>query len=381
MSLRARWSGLALELGWGAGWTRGLRGVGLDWTGVGWVGARAGLKWAGCCAWARRRAAGVGLALLRTRLRWRMKLQKSPQNRPPIAATFSLGYLPRAAELPATSGTVGILRERRAKPLNQFEVFHIKATGLSSYSRNPCRAFRHRFSAVRPNDGRGLPRLCSSLHCELIETNFIQFHQGLAKTQAFEVAAPTSAKLNPSDFKKKFLAGSNPTSIGTINTINGRPTIIFSDTETQSLAADFRYALVGKFSHGSPPYSQLHRLLSNSGIKGAFTVSLINNKHALINLTNKADYSRLWMKRIWYLKGLPMRVFKWSPTFIPDQESSVVPVWVSFHDLPAYLFRKDALQQLQISLVCRCKLLIARSAGLCFREHVSALKLTYPSRS
>ncbi|KAL0404414.1 UNVERIFIED_CONTAM: hypothetical protein Sradi_2082200 [Sesamum radiatum] len=128
-----------------------------------------------------------------------------------------------------------------------------------------------------------------------------------------------------------------------VNNINGRPTIIFSDAETQSLAADFRYALVGKFLHGSPPYSQLHRLLSNSGIKGAFTVSLINNKHALINLTNEADFSRLWMRRIWYLKGLPMRVFKWSPTFIPDQESSIVPVWVSFLDLPAHLFGKDAL--------------------------------------
>ncbi|KAL0293175.1 UNVERIFIED_CONTAM: hypothetical protein Sradi_6952900 [Sesamum radiatum] len=120
-------------------------------------------------------------------------------------------------------------------------------------------------------------------------------------------------------------------------------TIIFSDTETQSLAEDLRYAHVGKFSHGSPQYSQLHRLLSNSGIKEAFIVSLINNKHALINLTNESDYSRLWMKRIWYLKGLPMRVFKWSPTFIPDQESSIVPVWVSFPDLSAHLFRKDAL--------------------------------------
>ncbi|KAL0377227.1 UNVERIFIED_CONTAM: hypothetical protein Sradi_3028200 [Sesamum radiatum] len=160
-----------------------------------------------------------------------------------------------------------------------------------------------------------------------------------------EAAVPLSAKSKPplSESDKFFLAGSNATSIGTVNTINGRPTIIFSEEETQSLAADFRYALVGKILARSPPYSQLHRLLSTSGIKGAFTVSLINNKHALINLTNESDYSRLWMRRIWYLKGFPMRVFKWSPTFIPDQESSIVPVWVCFPDLPAHLFRKDAL--------------------------------------
>ncbi|KAL0295662.1 UNVERIFIED_CONTAM: hypothetical protein Scaly_3093900 [Sesamum calycinum] len=38
-----------------------------------------------------------------------------------------------------------------------------------------------------------------------------------------------------------------------------------------------------------------------------------------------------------------MRVFKWSPTFTPDQESSIVPVWVSFPELPAHLFHKDAI--------------------------------------
>ncbi|KAL0408464.1 UNVERIFIED_CONTAM: hypothetical protein Sradi_1780800 [Sesamum radiatum] len=38
-----------------------------------------------------------------------------------------------------------------------------------------------------------------------------------------------------------------------------------------------------------------------------------------------------------------MRVFKWSPTFNPDHESSIVPIWVNFPGLPAHLYRKDAL--------------------------------------
>ncbi|KAL0309430.1 UNVERIFIED_CONTAM: hypothetical protein Sradi_5885300 [Sesamum radiatum] len=38
-----------------------------------------------------------------------------------------------------------------------------------------------------------------------------------------------------------------------------------------------------------------------------------------------------------------MRVFKWTPTFTPEQESSIVPVWVCFPELPAHLFHKDAL--------------------------------------
>ncbi|KAL2237697.1 UNVERIFIED_CONTAM: hypothetical protein Sindi_0961400 [Sesamum indicum] len=38
-----------------------------------------------------------------------------------------------------------------------------------------------------------------------------------------------------------------------------------------------------------------------------------------------------------------MRVFKWTPTFTPAQESSIVPIWVSIPELPAHLFHKDAL--------------------------------------
>ncbi|KAL0327396.1 UNVERIFIED_CONTAM: hypothetical protein Sangu_1817600 [Sesamum angustifolium] len=38
-----------------------------------------------------------------------------------------------------------------------------------------------------------------------------------------------------------------------------------------------------------------------------------------------------------------MRVFKWSPTFTPEQESSITPIWVSFPELPAHLYRNDAL--------------------------------------
>ncbi|KAL0341726.1 UNVERIFIED_CONTAM: hypothetical protein Scaly_1835200 [Sesamum calycinum] len=152
-----------------------------------------------------------------------------------------------------------------------------------------------------------------------------------------------SQRTETQELQKFFLADFSPASIGSINNINGRTTLIFSNAETQSLADDFKFALIGKFSHGSPPYSQLHRLIAKSGIKGAFTVSLINNKHALISLSNESDYTRLWLRRIWTLNGFSMRVFKWSPTFTSDHESSIVPIWVSLPELPAHLFRKDAL--------------------------------------
>ncbi|KAK4405410.1 hypothetical protein Sango_0547500 [Sesamum angolense] len=117
-----------------------------------------------------------------------------------------------------------------------------------------------------------------------------QAESNSAKTASFHVNQPSETASSNStnsiptpqhlDFCKFFLANSKPPSIGATEEINGRPTIIFSDSETQSLVANFRLALIGKFSQGTPPYSQLHRLIAKSGIKGAFT------KDALFAIAN-----------------------------------------------------------------------------------------------
>ncbi|KAL2225666.1 UNVERIFIED_CONTAM: hypothetical protein Sindi_2927600, partial [Sesamum indicum] len=44
------------------------------------------------------------------------------------------------------------------------------------------------------------------------------------------------------------------------------------------------------------------------------------------------DYTRLWLRRIWYIQGYPMRVFKWTPTFTTSKES-----------INSHLFRKEVL--------------------------------------
>ncbi|KAK4382269.1 hypothetical protein Sango_3081300 [Sesamum angolense] len=98
-----------------------------------------------------------------------------------------------------------------------------------------------------------------------------------------------------------------------------------------------------QFPHGAPQYRNIHRLIARLGIKGAFTINMINTKHVLISLSNEADLSHLWLRRIWHVHEFPTWVFKWTPTFTPEQESSIIPVWVCFPELPAHLFHKDAL--------------------------------------
>ncbi|KAL0369157.1 UNVERIFIED_CONTAM: hypothetical protein Scaly_1134600, partial [Sesamum calycinum] len=167
--------------------------------------------------------------------------------------------------------------------------------------------------------------------------------QNCPPKKSFAEILTGSNKQRNDEIQKFFLPESTPKMVGTRVDIDGRPTLIFNDMETLSFAAAYRYALVEKFSHIAPQYQNLHRLIAGLGIKGAFTISMINAKHVLISLSNEADLSHLWLRRIWHVQGFPMRVFKWTPTFTLEQESSIVPVWVCFPELPAHLFHKDAL--------------------------------------
>lgn len=121
----------------------------------------------------------------------------------------------------------------------------------------------------------------------------------------------------------------------------GIPFIQFSDSENNLMAEHCRFTLIGKFSQGSPPFKVLQTKLSAFGFKGAVFVGFINFKHVMIKLTNEED--RLWTRQFVHIDGYPMRIFKWTPEFDPKAESSLMPIWVSFPELPLHLFDKRAL--------------------------------------
>ncbi|GAA0156709.1 hypothetical protein LIER_14136 [Lithospermum erythrorhizon] len=55
------------------------------------------------------------------------------------------------------------------------------------------------------------------------------------------------------------------------------------------------------------------------------------------------DYTRLWLRLTWYIKGFAMRLFKWTPEFTPQKESPLCPVWIHLPGLPLYLFEEEPL--------------------------------------
>ncbi|KAL0339217.1 UNVERIFIED_CONTAM: hypothetical protein Sangu_1443800, partial [Sesamum angustifolium] len=73
--------------------------------------------------------------------------------------------------------------------------------------------------------------------------------------------------LLPEDLRKSFLANSHPRPLGVKSEYNGVHTLSFTDEATHPLASHLRFAIVGKFSHGAPPYRLMHKLVAGFGIQ------------------------------------------------------------------------------------------------------------------
>ncbi|KAI3461494.1 hypothetical protein Pfo_018157 [Paulownia fortunei] len=118
------------------------------------------------------------------------------------------------------------------------------------------------------------------------------------------------------------------TNRGQKSAYRGKKFIQFNRTENVEMVGPYKYTLIGKFSHGSPPIRDIQTRFAGLGLQGAFQIGLINIKHILIQLTSEEDFMRIWMKQILFQDGYQMRLFKWSPIFCTKIKSSIVPLWV-----------------------------------------------------
>lgn len=114
----------------------------------------------------------------------------------------------------------------------------------------------------------------------------------------------------------------------------------------------YDFTLIGKFAQGynkenpllgRPPIEKLQKDFEAFDLKGEFQLGLLDNRHVLIQLHHQQDYLRLYSRAVWYVGGMPMRIFKWTSEFHVDKESSVAPVWVTLPRLPIHFFNRTAL--------------------------------------
>lgn len=68
--------------------------------------------------------------------------------------------------------------------------------------------------------------------------------------------------------------------------------------------------------------------------RGVVQLAHFNCRYFYINLDDEYDHTTMWTKGKIYVEGRLMRFQLWTPTFKPNEESTLVPVWVILPKLP-----------------------------------------------
>ncbi|GAA0186952.1 hypothetical protein LIER_34240 [Lithospermum erythrorhizon] len=132
-------------------------------------------------------------------------------------------------------------------------------------------------------------------------------------------------------------------SLKPLSIFQGKPCVRFTSSEKRSLISNHKFVLVGKFSHGRPPFSTIKVFFAALKLQGRYNLSIFDNKHLFIELELKIDYVRVWLKLTWSIAGFAMRIFKWGSDFTLVKETAIAPVWIHIEGVPLYLFDKLSL--------------------------------------
>lgn len=65
-----------------------------------------------------------------------------------------------------------------------------------------------------------------------------------------------------------------------------------------------------------------------------------------IDLDNELDYITVLTKQRMSIEGQLLRIQLWTPTFQPEEETPIVPIWVTLPKLPWHYYNKNFVSAL-----------------------------------
>lgn len=121
----------------------------------------------------------------------------------------------------------------------------------------------------------------------------------------------------------------------------GKPTVFFTAQDYfVTLAQDCKLTLIGKFYRGKPTMEELRKVfISQFHLIGSVKIAYLDFRHVYLDFTNEVDYNHILFKEYVDIGEAPMKILKWTTHFKPEEETSIVPVWILIHQLPWHLFR------------------------------------------
>ncbi|KAG6488355.1 hypothetical protein ZIOFF_049598 [Zingiber officinale] len=172
-----------------------------------------------------------------------------------------------------------------------------------------------------------------------------------------EALAPRSPRAAKKSFEE---VGANFKEISMCNNVPG---VFYNDEEVKALSDTYKFSLIGKFSGRRPPPQIVYQGFKGLGLSSPYNIRFLRAGHIFLHLTSNEDMARIWTRGVWRIGGSILRIFKWTPHFSYAAESSVVPVWVQFPDLPVHMFNKKCVFSMARIVGCPIKIDEATADG------------------
>ncbi|KAG6466650.1 hypothetical protein ZIOFF_075554 [Zingiber officinale] len=172
-----------------------------------------------------------------------------------------------------------------------------------------------------------------------------------------EALAPRSPRAAKKSFEE---VGANFKEISMCNNVPG---VFYNDEEVKALSDTYKFSLIGKFSGRRPSPQIVYQGFKGLGLSSPYNIRFLRAGHIFLHLTSNEDMARIWTRGVWRIGGSILRIFKWTPHFSYEAESSLVPVWVQFPDLPVHMFNKNCVFSMARIVGCPIKIDEATADG------------------
>ncbi|XP_009764067.1 uncharacterized protein [Nicotiana sylvestris] len=130
-------------------------------------------------------------------------------------------------------------------------------------------------------------------------------------------------------------------------THNRKPVVIFKASDYYGVMAEnCKWTLVRKFTMGRPKIETIRaKFIEQIPLKGKVRIGAYDYKHDFIEFNNETDLNTPYFQRFMGIYGALLRMFKWSPDFNPNEETSLAPIWILLPELPFHMFKWEYLKQ------------------------------------
>ena len=133
-----------------------------------------------------------------------------------------------------------------------------------------------------------------------------------------------------------------------ITTKKGLPAVLYvKDEVVNDMASTCKFTLIGKFIYTMPRVELIRKnLILQTQLLGGVKIAHFNSRHVYIDIDNELDYNMVWTKQRMTIAGQVMRIQAWTPNFKPEEETPLVPIWISLPELSWHCYNKEFITSL-----------------------------------